>query len=62
LERRRALLGLDRHAAIFDYDCVIQPGAGHHPWLDDAAARFVRTTATFLHYPAVSRTVADGEG
>ncbi|MFF5484443.1 alpha/beta fold hydrolase [Streptomyces virginiae] len=26
---------------------VVQPGAGHHPWLDDAD-RFVATTAAFL--------------
>jgi pimeloyl-ACP methyl ester carboxylesterase len=26
---------------------VVQPGAGHFPWLDDAD-RFVATTATFL--------------
>ena len=28
-------------------ELVVQPGAGHYPWLDDAA-RFVATTATFL--------------
>ena len=30
-----------------DADLVVQPGAGHFPWLDDAD-RFVATTATFL--------------
>jgi proline iminopeptidase len=28
-------------------ELVVQPGAGHYPWLDDAD-RFVATTATFL--------------
>ena len=28
-------------------ELVVQPGAGHYPWLDDAA-QFVATTATFL--------------
>ena len=28
-------------------ELVVQPGAGHFPWVDDAA-RFVATTATFL--------------
>jgi proline iminopeptidase len=28
-------------------ECVVQPGAGHFPWLD-GAARFVASTATFL--------------
>jgi proline iminopeptidase len=28
-------------------ECVVQPGAGHFPWLDDAD-RFVATTATFV--------------
>jgi pimeloyl-ACP methyl ester carboxylesterase len=28
-------------------EIVVQPGAGHYPWLDDAA-RFAATTATFL--------------
>lgn len=35
-------------AALFpDAHFVVQPGAGHFPWLDDADA-FVRTTAAFL--------------
>ncbi|MFI6092990.1 alpha/beta fold hydrolase [Streptomyces sp. NPDC051218] len=35
-------------AALFrDATCVVQPGAGHYPWLDDAE-RFVATTAAFL--------------
>ncbi|MFG2309810.1 alpha/beta fold hydrolase [Streptomyces sp. NPDC048566] len=35
-------------AAVFrDAELVVQPGAGHFPWLDDAE-RFVRTTAGFL--------------
>lgn len=32
-------------------ELVIQPGAGHHPWLDDAA-RFVTATTAFLDIPA----------
>ncbi|GAA4510345.1 alpha/beta hydrolase [Actinoallomurus oryzae] len=36
------------YAALFpDAEVVIQPGAGHYPWLDDAA-RFTATTAAFL--------------
>jgi proline iminopeptidase len=31
-------------------ELVVQPRAGHHPWLDDAD-RFVRTTAAFLGHP-----------
>lgn len=35
-------------AGLFpDAEFVVQPGAGHYPWLDDAD-RFVATTATFL--------------
>lgn len=35
-------------AALFpDAELVVQPGAGHYPWLDDAD-RFVAATATFL--------------
>lgn len=35
-------------AGLFpDAELVVQPGAGHFPWLDDAG-RFVATTATFL--------------
>lgn len=35
-------------AGLFpDSALVVQPGAGHYPWLDDAD-RFVATTATFL--------------
>jgi proline iminopeptidase len=35
-------------AGLFpDAEFVVQPGAGHYPWLDDAAA-FVATTAAFL--------------
>ncbi|MEU4540485.1 alpha/beta hydrolase [Streptosporangium sp. NPDC023825] len=35
-------------AGLFpDATLVVQPGAGHHPWLDDAG-RFVATTAAFL--------------
>jgi pimeloyl-ACP methyl ester carboxylesterase len=30
-----------------DAELVVQPGAGHYPWLDDAA-QFVATTTTFL--------------
>lgn len=36
------------YAELFsDSEIVVQPGAGHYPWLDDAA-RFAATTATFL--------------
>jgi proline iminopeptidase len=36
-------------AALFPRaEFVVQPAAGHYPWLDDAD-RFVRTTARFLH-------------
>lgn len=36
------------YAALFsNSEVVIQPGAGHYPWLDDAD-RFAATTATFL--------------
>jgi pimeloyl-ACP methyl ester carboxylesterase len=36
------------YAALFpDAEVVIQPGAGHYPWLDDAA-RFTATIAAFL--------------
>jgi proline iminopeptidase len=36
------------YAELFsDAELVVQPGAGHYPWLDDAV-RFVATTATFL--------------
>jgi pimeloyl-ACP methyl ester carboxylesterase len=36
------------YAALFpNAELVVQPGAGHFPWLDDAD-RFVATTATFL--------------
>ncbi|MFG2332410.1 alpha/beta fold hydrolase [Streptomyces sp. NPDC048604] len=39
-------------AALFpESDVVVQPRAGHFPWLDDAD-RFVRTTAAFLDRPA----------
>ncbi|MDX6356209.1 MAG: hypothetical protein QOF98_3112, partial [Streptomyces sp.] len=35
-------------AGLFpDATTVVQPGAGHYPWLDDAD-RFVATTAAFL--------------
>ena len=35
-------------AALFpNAELVVQPGAGHYPWLDDAD-RFVKTTAAFL--------------
>jgi proline iminopeptidase len=35
-------------AGLFhDATLVVQPGAGHYPWIDDAAA-FVATTAAFL--------------
>ena len=35
-------------AALFpDATLVVQPGAGHYPWLDDAG-RFVAVTAPFL--------------
>lgn len=36
------------YAQLFpNAELVVQPGAGHYPWLDDAD-RFVATTATFL--------------
>ncbi len=36
------------YAGLFpNAELVVQPGAGHFPWLDDAG-RFVATTATFL--------------
>ncbi|MER6566118.1 alpha/beta hydrolase [Streptomyces sp. NPDC001093] len=39
-------------AALFPKaELVVQPGAGHFPWLDDAD-RFVATTATFLRAAA----------
>jgi pimeloyl-ACP methyl ester carboxylesterase len=31
-------------------DLVVQPGAGHYPWLDDAAA-FTAAVAAFLTGP-----------
>ncbi|WP_391858972.1 hypothetical protein [Streptomyces rhizosphaerihabitans] len=35
-------------AALFPHaELVVQPGAGHFPWLDDADA-FVAATAAFL--------------
>ncbi|MES9536961.1 alpha/beta fold hydrolase [Actinomadura sp. NPDC000600] len=37
-----------RAAELFPYaESVVQPGAGHYPWLDDPA-RFTRTVADFL--------------
>ncbi|MGW3665396.1 alpha/beta fold hydrolase [Streptomyces sp. NPDC005141] len=47
------LAGLFPHAEL-----VVQPGAGHFPWLDDAE-RFVTTTAAFLARPAVQGSLAD---
>ncbi|MFE7838659.1 alpha/beta fold hydrolase [Streptomyces sp. NPDC057474] len=39
---------MDEYAALFpDAGFVVQPGAGHHPWLDDPE-RFVATVAEFL--------------
>jgi proline iminopeptidase len=36
------------YAGLFpDAELVVQPAAGHYPWLDDAD-RFVATTAAFL--------------
>ncbi|MFJ2720302.1 alpha/beta fold hydrolase [Streptomyces sp. NPDC087437] len=36
------------YAGLFPHaELVVQPGAGHHPWLDDAD-RFVAATAAFL--------------
>jgi pimeloyl-ACP methyl ester carboxylesterase len=34
-----------------DAELVIQPGAGHYPWLDDPAV-FTRSVETFLARPA----------
>ena len=31
-----------------DATLVVQPGAGHYPWIDDAGW-FVATTAAFFH-------------
>ncbi|GGT16118.1 hypothetical protein GCM10010222_67600 [Streptomyces tanashiensis] len=39
-------------------ELVVQPGAGHFPWVDDAEA-FVRQVAAFLD-PAVSTVTVDG--
>ncbi|WP_347232852.1 hypothetical protein [Streptomyces silvensis] len=37
-----------RFAALFPRaELVVQAGAGHYPWVDDAG-RFVATTAAFL--------------
>ncbi|MBT2439573.1 alpha/beta hydrolase [Streptomyces sp. ISL-36] len=42
-------------AGLFpDASLVVQPGAGHYPWLDDAD-RFVATTAAFLSSPGQGR-------
>ncbi|MFD4370766.1 alpha/beta fold hydrolase [Streptomyces sp. NPDC058486] len=41
-----------------DAELVVQPGAGHYPWVDDADA-FVRTVAAFLD-PAVRTVTVDG--
>lgn len=39
---------MSEYAALFpDAEFVVQPGAGHHPWLDDGG-RFVGTVAEFL--------------
>jgi proline iminopeptidase len=47
-------------AALFaEASVVIQPGAGHLPWLDDAD-RFVGTVAGFLASVGGSRAVASG--
>ncbi|MFB7112105.1 alpha/beta fold hydrolase [Streptomyces sp. NPDC056291] len=36
------------YAGLFPHaELVVQPGAGHYPWLDDAG-RFVAATAAFL--------------
>ncbi|MGW5778709.1 alpha/beta fold hydrolase [Streptomyces sp. NPDC003863] len=46
-------------AACFPHaELVVQPGAGHHPWVDDADA-FVRPVAAFLD-PAVRTVTVDG--
>ncbi|MFE4857552.1 alpha/beta fold hydrolase [Streptomyces sp. NPDC056670] len=46
-------------AALFpDAELAVQPGAGHHPWTDDAEA-FARTVAAFLD-PDVHAVVVDG--
>ncbi|MER6095803.1 alpha/beta fold hydrolase [Streptomyces sp. NPDC001728] len=46
-------------AARFPYaELVVQPGAGHFPWVDDADA-FVRTVAAFLD-PEVRTVTVDG--
>jgi pimeloyl-ACP methyl ester carboxylesterase len=47
---RRRQLPTDSVACTFsteDAELVVQPGAGHHPWLDDADW-FVTVTAGFL--------------
>lgn len=46
-------------AALFpDAELVVQPGAGHYPWIDDADA-FARPVAAFLD-PAVRTVTVDG--
>ncbi|MFE0336198.1 alpha/beta fold hydrolase, partial [Streptomyces sp. NPDC058955] len=46
-------------AALFpDAELVVQPGAGHYPWMDDPDA-FVRPVAAFLD-PAVRTVTVDG--
>ncbi|AJF63588.1 alpha/beta fold hydrolase [Streptomyces vietnamensis] len=46
-------------AALFPHaELVVQPGAAHHPWVDDAEA-FSRTVAAFLD-PDVSTVTVDG--
>ncbi|MFI8913292.1 alpha/beta fold hydrolase [Streptomyces sp. NPDC053513] len=46
-------------AAFFPHaELVVQPGAGHFPWVDDADA-FARTVAAFLD-PAVRTVTVDG--
>ncbi|MFI0926971.1 alpha/beta fold hydrolase [Streptomyces sp. NPDC021012] len=46
-------------AALFPHaELVVQPGAGHYPWIDDADA-FVRPLAAFLD-PAVRTVTVDG--
>ncbi|MFF8378113.1 alpha/beta fold hydrolase [Streptomyces sp. NPDC015661] len=46
-------------AALFPHaELVVQPGAGHFPWVDDAEA-FVRPVAAFLD-PAVRTVTVDG--
>jgi proline iminopeptidase len=54
LARHRRLVLLDpRHRGVPDAILVVQPGAGHRPWLDDPE-RFVGLVTAFLGRPAAA--------